>query len=472
MRICLLSREYPPESGWGGIATYTYHQAQGLRALGHDVEVIALTADGAPESSTKVMEGVPVHRVLPFDELDQMRMVRSSMPFTHFVLKSILPLARKFFELHHAKPFDVAEAPEHLAEGLGLSLTRTVPFVIRLHTPQSKLIAEGFHNLKASFDQQFVCQLERMALVACDVITSPSEDMARYVSEDITYPLEQIRIVRNPVDSERFTPEGDRALTGTDPIVLFVGRLEERKGIHYLIEAVPEVAKAFPQARFVIIGSDTNNADGQKSVLSELRDLLSETGHAEQVTFIPHVALSEIPNYYRSADICVIPSLYDNAPCTCLESMSTGKPVIASSSGGTPEYVLHDTCGLIVPPRDAHALAKALIDLLSNEQKRKSFGANGRQRVLDNFKHTIIAERSLPEYQAAIDRFREHPPAAIYRKQTFALLEDLTPFLQSFESMLYDSLYLHSIEFRVKHRLKRAMGKLPRHAGPTGMDRK
>lgn len=479
MRICLISREYPPASGWGGIATYTYHQAHGLRDLGHDVEVIALAggadeaALGGPDvvsggeapivSQTNVEDDIVVHRVQPDQRFEQMQMIGASTPFTQYVLKSIFPLARKFFELHSAQPFDVAEAPEHLAEGLGLALTRAVPLVIRLHTPQSKLIAEGFHNLTASFDQQFVATLERLAMLSCDVITSPSEDMADYVAEDMAYPRDEIRIVRNPVDSDRFAPEGTKALDfGGKKIVLFVGRLEERKGVRYLIDAIPEVLRVNPEVHFVLIGSDTNNGADQKSVLQELEQSLAANGAASAVTFLSQVPLSKMPDYYRSADICVFPSLYDNAPCTCLEAMSSGKPVVTTSAGGSKEYVIDGECGLIVPPQDSASLVTAISSLLVDEERARQLGAAGRTRVLQQYNRKKIAVDSISPYKDCVAKFAaKNPNHALYLKPQSMLLQDIERLLQTYDKMLYDFLYVQSMEFRFKHRVKRMLGRRP-----------
>jgi len=457
MRIALISREYPPDSGWGGIATYTYHQAQSLKELGHDVEVFALTKQGEEQpSSTKVSDGIKVHRIKCEEPLNNLAMLQAAIPFSHYMLKSVFALARKVFEVHSKNPFEVAEAPEHLAEGLGLAMTRRIPLVIRLHTPQSKLIAEGFHNLTASFDQQFVAMVERLAIIGADVITSPSEDMADYVSKDMNYARDAIYIVRNPVDSDKFCPEGARALEHKDELtMLFVGRLEQRKGIHYLIEAVPAVLKACPKVKFVIIGGDTNNGAGQKSVLAELKESLESSGVEDKVTFVPHVPLADMPAYYRSADVCLVPSLYDNAPCTCLEAMSSGKAIVTTSAGGSSEYVLDGECGLVVAPANAAALAEAIIRLATETDLRRRMGDSGRERVLQNFKKTIIAEHSLEYYKLAIEKFAASNGRANYMKENDALLDDANALFKSFDEMLYNFLYVQSLDFRVKHRLKR-----------------
>ena len=458
MRVCLISREYPPASGWGGIATYTYHQAHGLQEIGHEVEVFALAAlDTA--GVTSLEDGITVHRVAYDDALNDLKIMQTGVPFTHYVLKHVLALAQKVFEVHSQNPFDVAEAAEHLAEGLGIAVTGTMPLVIRLHTPQSKLIAEKFHNLTASFDQESVAILERLAMNGCDVLTSPSEDMARYVAEDLGCQLDSIDLIRNPVDTEKFCPEGRRALAyGDQQIVLFVGRLEERKGVHYLVKAIPQIVAEHHKVHFVFIGSDTDNGAGQRSVLAELRASLQDSGATEKVTFIPQVPLAEIADYYRSADICVLPSLYDNAPCTCLEAMSVGKPVITTSSGGSSEYVIDGECGTVVPPRDEKQLAAAIIDLLKNKEKRLTLGKGGRERVLLNYKRTTIAANSLPSYNRAIENHQVSKNRAMYLKGGVNFLRDTHQLLKSYEQMLYNLLYVQSAEFRLKHRIERAKG--------------
>ena len=104
--------------------------------------------------------------------------------------------------------------------------------------------------------------------------------------------------------------------------VLFVGRLEERKGINYLIAAIPAVVKACPNVEFVIIGDDTSTAEGQTSVLVKLKESLKASNSEKHVTFIDRVPLDSLPSYYRSADVSIVPSVYDNSPYTCLEAMS------------------------------------------------------------------------------------------------------------------------------------------------------
>ncbi len=468
MRILLVSREYPPDSGWGGIASYTYQHAHALLQLGHDVEVVALAGKDAKAENTvtKIEDGITVHRVPSENSLKDLDMVRISTPFTHFVLRNVVALSKTILQAHQEKPFDVAESPEHLAEGLCPALTKLLPTVVRLHTPQSKFIAERYHNLTPSFDQEFVAMIERLAMVSADVITSPSEDMADYVASDMSYPRNQIHIVRNPVNVEKFNPEGPKALAEDGNLkVLFVGRLEERKGIHYLIEAVPKIVKAFPKVSFVIIGADTNNARGQTSTLAELQALVAQCGCTDNVSFIPYVPLAQIPDYYRSAAVSVVPSLYDNAPCTVLEGMSSGKPVVTTSAGGSKEYVVHGESGLVVAPKDAAALAAVISDLLLDSQKRLSMGANARKRILEHFDPIQLAKETVDMYELAIKRYAQRNVSAIYSRPADRFLSDTENLLSAYDRMLYDFLYVKSLRFRLKHRFRRGISMIGRLIG-------
>jgi glycosyltransferase involved in cell wall biosynthesis len=449
MRICLISREYPPETGYGGIATFTRHLAHGLKEIGNDVVVISLA-----ETTPKVVDddGVTVHRVLPFIVPGDLGAVAMCMPYSRYVLKTTAALWQKFIELHEDKPFDIVDTPELLAEGIYPAVTKVAPLCIRLYTPHSKFIAEQLHNVSASFDHQFVAMFERVAMLSADAITSPSDDLADFVSEDLNFPREQIALIRNPIDPDIFSPDGEAALPPAEGLrVLFVGRLEERKGISYLVQAIPEILKQCPDTEFVIIGADTiNSSGGQRSVLADLRDFLNRSRVLDRVKFISRVPLDELPKYYRSADVCVVPSVYDNSPYTCLEAMSCGRPVVGTSGGGTKEYVTDGECGIIVPPRDSEALKDAITLLLKDGRMRLRMSENARRRVLEKFQRKQVARETQTLYEQARASFRAKQKT-LYLKPADHALSDAAVFLYSYDKMIYDLLYQKSYRFRLRH---------------------
>jgi glycogen(starch) synthase len=449
MRICLISREYPPETGFGGIATFTRHLALGLKASGHDVEVVCLAK---AEARTLSDEGIAVHRVLPYDFQSTLSSVALCMPYTKYLITAATALWDKFAQLHDEKPFDVVDTPELLAEGIMPAITRAAPLVIRLYTPHSKFIAEKFHNVSASFDHQNVAMIERIAMLQADVLTSPSRDLAEFVAKDLNYPLDDIAIVMNPLDTAVFCPDGEKALPPSEKLrVIFVGRLEERKGITYLIEAIPKVVSQFKNVEFVIIGDDTDTAKGGISVLTQLKDTLKRSGCADHVTFIDRVVLTALPSYYRSADISIVPSVYDNSPYTALEAMSCGRPVIGTSGGGTKEYVVHGQSGLIIEPRDADAIAEALLQLLNNPAERERLAQNARKRAVENFDRKAVAAQTVKIYEQAIANFVGTHKRSLYRHDFRRATSDSSVYLDSLNKCLYDLLYQTSFTFKIGH---------------------
>ncbi len=446
----MISREFPPDTGWGGIATFVHDLALGLKEIGHEVEVIALAADNVDK--TVDYHGILVHRVAWTGLLEDKQRLLTVMPYSHNILKQITALWERFIDIHKQNPFAIVEAPEMFAEGLFVATSKVAPLVVRLYTPHFKFIDESLHNITAEFDHRFIAMLERLTMISADVVTSPSEDLADYICRDMNYPRHQVPIVRDPVNTEKFCPEGARSLSGDGRLtVLFAGRLEARKGVYYLLEAIPKVVHDFPDVRFVLVGRDTNTAPGKKSVLAELRRSLKRSGSTDNVIFVPGVPNAEMPDYFRSADICVLPSLYDNAPFTCIEALSTGKPVIGTTAGGMKEYIVHGESGLVVPPADADSLAAALLELLRDGDKRLRFGQFARKHVLESFDRKEIARQSVGLYKLAQANYAATKDYALYRHDSEQLLPDASELISAYEKMLYDLLYAHSWRFRISH---------------------
>jgi glycogen(starch) synthase len=451
MRICIISREYPPETGWGGIATFAKHLAHGLTDLGHEVEVISLTLD-KPHSIRE--SGILVHRVQELSVGGGLTRGGDLLSYTRYVLGTSAAMWKKFIELHKRKPFDVVDTPELLAEGVWPAITKAAPLAVRLYTPHSKFIAERLHNVRPSLDHQVVAAFERVAMLQADVLTSPSEDLADFVSLDLNYPREKIRLIRNPIDATVFKPEGPTAFMPEGRLtVLFVGRLEERKGIHYLIDAIPSIVAEFKNVRFVILGDDTKTAEGHRSVLAELKEKVRKNQLEQHIEWVQRVPLETLPSYYRSADICVVPSVYDNSPYTCLEAMACGRAVVGTSAGGTREYIINGESGIIVPPRDSEALSQSILQLLKNPDMRKQLATAARERVLTHFQRKEIARQTVELYNEAIANFQKRSEFRMYRRDPSQLADDLDQFFKALDDGIYDMLFLEPA-FRVAHYFK------------------
>src|SRR5271156_959197 len=124
MKICLISREYPPDTGWGGIGTFTHHLAKGLVDIGHQVDVVSLAKDKAGQT---VDGKIRIHRVEPYLQDADLGLVARAMPYSRYVISTSIALWRKCLALHEQRPFDVIDTPELLAEGFFPSISKFAP---------------------------------------------------------------------------------------------------------------------------------------------------------------------------------------------------------------------------------------------------------------------------------------------------------------------------------------------------------
>lgn len=450
MRICLISREFPPDTGWGGIGTFMYDLALGLAECGQDVEVISLTSG---EPTTEKHAGITVHRVRADEELERFQLVLTILPYSHSILKQLSSLFSKFLQLHQQRPFDVVETPEMFGEGIFVGTAKVAPLVVRLHTPHFKFIDERLHLIDDSFDHRLLALQEQLAIMQADAVTCPSEDLAKYVAARTGYPLKAISIIRNHVDTRKFIQDGPRLIKKRKDTIacVFVGRLEERKGVYVLAKAIPEVVKRFPNVHFYLVGKDTNTAGMGKSVCAELKQMLWASGCTKHVTFTGPVAHSEMPAVYRSADICILPSLYENAPITCIEAMSSGVAVISTSAGGTKEYIDDAQTGLIVEPGQSHALADAVIRLLESPGLRNGLARNARTKCELKYDRREIARQTLELYEEACKSFIESRHYALYRSDVAKIVPEFYDELASVDRLIFKHLYANSVVFRTKY---------------------
>jgi len=405
LNICIVSREYPPETLWGGIGTFTYNLAQGLCEIGHNVDVIALSLG---DEHTMVDNGVTVHRLpspaIPF--IGGRFWDIANRVLAPFSILYSYKVYRKIESLNRTRAYDVIDFPEHIGEGVVTQFAGTFPCHVRLYTPLSLIGHLGLHRTTNRLDYLVIELMERYSVGKALMVNSPSRALAMLVKQEFRLDR-QVDIIPNPIDATVFCPTSVPKPNKPVKQVLFIGRLDDRKGIHVLAQAVPKVVKQFSAVRFVLLGNDGKGVEGVPSMKEYIVRVLRESDCEQAVEFRDRVAYSELPEIYREADISVVPSLYDNSPYTCLEAMACGLPVIGTDAGGTPEYIDHGRTGTVVPPGDVDALAAALIDLLTDEEKCKVYGENARAKVCRVYSRDVVATAMAELYHFSVARFAE-----------------------------------------------------------------
>ncbi|HKW81487.1 MAG TPA: glycosyltransferase family 4 protein, partial [Casimicrobiaceae bacterium] len=216
----------------------------------------------------------------------------------------------------------------------------------------------------------------------------------------------RIRIVRNPLDVNRFRPRSPQD-SATENRVLFVGHLQALKGVHDLVAAIPAVVARCPGAEFLLVGNDTRTGPGRSSLQALLERELSALGAADRVRFVAPLPQAELVPLYQSCALLVLPSHHDVYPNAVLEAMGCGRPCVVTGTTGVAELVNESRCGIVVPPHDPAALAAAIGDILAMAPpQRDEMGARGRRIVEALCATPTIAGQAVAAFREAIERFR------------------------------------------------------------------
>lgn len=375
MRVCLVTREYPKLTAYsGGIGTQFATLAPELARQGHDTHVI-VPADAYPAKREGEYDGVVAHFV-----------PRARLGWS-FAVKDALRAAGQF---------DVVFAPEWSGDAWWYSRDKSMgPLVTNLTTSLDQILSlnrQWQRNPKQRILHGIQARRERAQTERSDALIACSHAIRRWAGE--LWELEDVptAVIPNMVDIEliRSLGAGTAELPEDHgrPLIAFSGRLEIRKGVHVLVEAMRGVWEAFPEAELVLCGNDAPWRSGS------MRDHLLELARtrARQLRFMGNLPPERLYPTLRQADVVVLPSLWENFSLAALESLTLARPLVATRSGGFEEMIAHGENGILVAPTDAAALARALVDLLSDEPKRARLGAAGAAHAERFGKERVTAE--------------------------------------------------------------------------------
>jgi len=174
-----------------------------------------------------------------------------------------------------------------------------------------------------------------------------------------------------------------------DKMILSVGRLAEKKGIKYLLSAMPDVLKKYPELKLVIVGDGPE----KNRLLSQAEELKIK----DSVVFTGKILNKNLPDYYSSADVFVLPSIITKEGDTeglgvvLLEAIASGAPVIASNVGGIPDIVINEKTGILVPEKNPKALSDSIIKLLGDKELSSALGKKAKIHVQKSFQWSKVS---------------------------------------------------------------------------------
>jgi glycosyltransferase involved in cell wall biosynthesis len=374
MKIALVSQEYPPETANGGIGTQTYMRAHGLSELGHQMFVIS---HGPDQSKHEYMDGpVLVSRIPGYSS----RLDPCTDPAIWLSYSMEVAVAVK--ELHDRFTFDLIVFPEYGGEGFVHLLNQTpwnhIPCVVHSHGP-IVLFAHttGWPELDSEFFR-VGAMMEGTSLRIADAVSASSACSAKWCIEHYGLKNKDIPVLITGIDISLFYPRD--VPKASRPTVIFAGGVRQTKGVRLLVEAGCILAKDFPDLQIRIVGS------GDPAFIKQLNALAADAGFPNLLDFVGHVGRNELPVHLSSAHFFAGPSYYEPGPGNVyLEAMACGIPAIACSGSGGEEVVHHMQNGLLVPPKDASALAGAMRILLEDTELCRTLGNNGINYVRSKF---------------------------------------------------------------------------------------
>jgi len=352
----------------GGVNNHVQHLTAHFVAMGHDVRIIAPSSRLTGLDPNAIVLGTP-------------RSISAGGSVARMTLSPRLagPVRRILTE----QDFDVVHVHEPLVSFLPIAFLRFSDAInvgtfhaareggARLYAYTKRLLMPGFRHLDGKI---------AVSQAAASLI---QKHFPGYYN-----------IIPNGVDVERFAapqppiPELDDGMTN----ILFVGRLEKRKGLRYLLRAFERVKAKRPDTRLVVAGGyDDRQRRGYERWVSEagLRD----------VEFVGYVSNDMLPRYQHSAHIFCAPNTGNESQgIILLEAMAAGRAVVASNIEGFDGVITHGVEGLLVRPKDSDALAEALLELVGDPDMRRDIGARAAERA-QHFSWDRVAQRVLTYYE-------------------------------------------------------------------------
>jgi N-acetyl-alpha-D-glucosaminyl L-malate synthase BshA len=392
MKVLVLTTTFPR---WKDDPTpaFVYELSRRLRCAGLEIVVLAPHHEGA--ESCKVMEGLKVYRFPYFYPTKYQRLcygggmlpnlknswlARLQLPF--------LCLSELFMTIKIIKNEKIDLIHSHwIPNGFIGAICKKIlrkPLIITVHGTDLIFLNNRFLRLLGTF-----------ALDNCDLCTVNSTATRNAVLEIKN--VKKLEIIPMGVDLDAFNPQVgsyiNKTFNADDLMILTVGRISEEKGIRYLIEAMPVILKEMPTVKLMIVG-DGPDRDKLEQMVKRL--------NLANITFAGMVSNKNLSNFYKSADVFILPSIREGLGVVLLEAMACGTPVIGSNTGGVTDIIENGKNGLLIEPGDSKDIAEKIIKLLSNRELAQKLSEEGMKTVKYKFSWHIIVKKFLREFQYAV----------------------------------------------------------------------
>ena len=354
----------------GGVVSHVSCLEQQFTRLGHEVKIIA------PASKAIYTLGDR------FIRIGTPRPIPVSGSIARITLS--IWLDHKIKEVFEREKFDICHLHEPLMPMLCTSVLRLkkAPMIGTFHASGGKPWYKMFTPVGKWYLNRWFRKLD-----GCIAVSQVAQD---YIER--FFPAEY-QTIPNGVDTKHFNPRV-KPMEGYDDgkiNILFVGRLEKRKGFDYLVEAYRLVKTRMPECRLIQVGPGKRLLKGYKKYIEQYG--------IPDVNFTGYASYTDLARYYATADIVCFPNTgRESQGIVLLEAMATGKPIIASAIDGFLSVLTDGVEGIAVPPREPEKLAEAILSLIKDKKLREGMGKKGIKKARQ-YEWSIIATRLIDFYK-------------------------------------------------------------------------
>ena len=407
LNICLLSYRSNPHCGGQGV--YLKNLSRALADLGHRVDVVS----GPPDPGLDA--DIPIHRLACLDlynpenlfRVPTLKELSDPVNFMEWVGVSTMGFPEPFtfgiraqqFLRRRLQRYDIVHDNQSLSYGIW-SIAKQIPTVATIHHPITvdrdiaiRSVRPFWKKLKHLRWFSFIGMQKRVSRTLRRIITV-SECAQNDIARDFRIPQERFRVVPNGINTGLFYPIAD---IPREPGRIIVTNSSDvpLKGLYYLLHAVAEISRT-RDILLVVVGTPKKNGG--------ITRLIRRLGIGERITFTGRISDDEFVRQYARAAMAVVSSVYEGFGLPAGEAMACGVPVISTTGGALPEVV--GKAGILVPPRDHLALARAIDDLLDHPHHASRLGQQGYERVQRHFTWRRAAEKTVAAYRETIDDYR------------------------------------------------------------------
>jgi len=289
------------------------------------------------------------------------------------------------YSLIRKEKFDIVHTHSAKAGFIGRVAARLANVPVIIYSPYGL----PFNEYISKARYYLYLTLERLVGRYSDLIIASSASELEMIFKTKIVPKSRTALVENcfdlaeyKVDFDTIAKKQDLGLRLEDPVIGTVARLTQQKGVCYLIDAAPKILNHFPNAQFILVG------DGE--LRKDIEDQIGELNLSQCIHLLGN--RQDYLEIMATFDLFVLPSLWEGMPYSPLEAMVLGKPVVLTEATGSRDIVRNKQTGVLVPPKDADALAAAIINLLENREFANLIAAQGKKHIEERFDISVIVE--------------------------------------------------------------------------------